>query len=84
LVSFLDAKRIANCIQLLFVALTDGIHVGVRVVLIDGNEFGSKSQTNDRNVDFLFTHKIQSIVSGLPRQIHPFKHGISPRQYRAF
>lgn len=66
LVTFLYTERIANRIELLLVTLANGVHVGVRMVLINGNEFSSKSQTNDRNIDFLLAHKIQSIFLGCP------------------
>jgi hypothetical protein len=38
--------------QLLLVALANGMQVGIRMVLVNGDELGAKPQSHDGNVDF--------------------------------
>src|SRR5262249_42621775 len=49
----LDLERVADRVEFLRVALTDGIHVGVRVVLVDRDELGSEAEPDDRHFHFL-------------------------------
>ena len=46
-------KRVADLVQLLGHALADRVHLGVRMILIDGNELGPEPQANDRDA-YLF------------------------------
>ena len=45
------AEGVANVIELLARALADGVHVGVGVLLVDGDELGSKTKADDGDVD---------------------------------
>lgn len=55
-VSRFYVERIANGIQLFGITLADGVHVGVGMALINGNEFSPESQSDDGNVDFSLSH----------------------------
>ena len=57
IISFFNLERIAQFIQILLISLTNGIHISVRVSLINGNKFRSKAKTYNRNVNFF--HKIK-------------------------
>ncbi len=48
----LDAERITDFIEFFRVALANGIHVRMRVTLINGDELGSEAQSDDGNIDF--------------------------------
>ena len=50
-----DAERVAQLVELLLAALADGVHLGLRMVLIDGNELGPKTQTHDRHANLLLS-----------------------------
>ena len=56
-VAFFDGKRVANLVQLLLRALADGIHLRVRMTLINRKEFRSKSQPDDGDVDLALAHE---------------------------
>ena len=55
-VALLHTECVANGIQLLFGALANGIHRGVGVALIDGNEFSAESETDDGHLNLSSTH----------------------------
>ena len=62
-----DAERVADLVQLLFVPLADGVHVGVGMGLIDRNELRPETQADDRHVDFFvrcFRHERQVLRKG--------------------
>ena len=44
------------------VALADGVHVRVRMTLVDGDEFRSESQADDGDVDLVRTHNGLSLI----------------------
>ena len=48
-----DAEGVADLVQLRLVPLADGVHVGMRMGLVDRNELGPEPQTDDRHVDLL-------------------------------
>src|SRR5437588_2444214 len=52
-VAHLDAELVAALVEPFFIAAAEGVHLGKRMVLVDGNEFGPKAEANDRNPDFL-------------------------------
>jgi len=54
--AFGHAERIADFVKFLVRSLADGVHVGVGVMLINGNKLCPKAQTDDRDVDFLLGH----------------------------
>jgi hypothetical protein len=49
----IDLPVITALLQLVGVALADGVAVGVGVLLPDGDELGSESEADDCDVDFL-------------------------------
>src|SRR5688500_172134 len=55
-VTFLDAERVADVIQLFLRALANGVHVGVGMLLINGDEFGPEPQPNDGDVNLTLAH----------------------------
>lgn len=55
-ITFIDAKRVADGIQFGLGALADRIHIGVWVLLINGNEFGAETEPNDGDVNFTLVH----------------------------
>lgn len=46
--------------QPLFPPLADGIHVGVRVQLVNRDEFLAETKPDDGDVEFLFAHAVLS------------------------
>src|SRR5205823_2147093 len=50
------AESFADHVQLSFGALTDGVHVGTGMALINGNKLGPKAQTNNGYVEFARAH----------------------------
>ena len=53
LVAHAHTPVITAFLELLGIALTDGIAVRVRMLLPDGDELGSESETDDGDVEFL-------------------------------
>ena len=54
--TLVDAKSVADLVHFGFVAPADPVHVGLRVFLIDRNELGTKTQPDDRYIDFFVGH----------------------------
>ena len=52
-VTDVDSKIIPGLVQLFPRALADGVHVGMRIALINRNEFFSEFETDDGDVQFL-------------------------------
>jgi hypothetical protein len=50
-----DTEIITDRVELVFVALADGVTTRVRMFLPEGNKLGAKAKTNDGNVQ-LFAH----------------------------
>ena len=48
--------RAANLVELRFVTLADGVEVRVRMLLVNGNEFGAKTKADDCYVYFAVAH----------------------------
>ena len=72
-VAFLDAERIADRIELRPVTLADRVQVGLGMPLVEGDEFSSETQTDNRNIDFSFTHgcsgsRVCDVLHKLPAQ----------------
>ena len=55
-VAFVDAERVADGVELGLGALADGIHVGVWMPLINGDEFCAKTQTDNCDINFTLVH----------------------------
>src|SRR5262249_15001099 len=51
-----DAEGITHLIEFTLGALADSVHVGQRVLLVNGDELGAKAQTDDRHVELLVGH----------------------------
>jgi len=51
-------ERIANGVQLLFCALANGVHVRLGMPLVNGNEFGPKSEAYNGHVDLSNIHHL--------------------------
>jgi len=68
-VASLHAERVADGIQLFAGALADGVHIGVRMPLIDGDKLRAKAQPDDGHVDLPFAHasKIAVTSGGLQK-----------------
>ena len=47
-----NAEVIADLLQLALGALADGVHLGVGMVLVDRDELGPETETDDRHADF--------------------------------
>jgi hypothetical protein len=62
-VSFCHAKSVADGIQLFAGALADGVHVGVGMALVDGDEFGAKAQPDNGDVNFSLAHALRIAVT---------------------
>ena len=58
-VAFFDFEGVADLIELVPRTLADGVHAGVGVPLINGNEFSSKTEANYGDVYFAVTHRSQ-------------------------
>ena len=52
-VARLDAELVAALVEFRLVAPADGVHLGVRMVLVDGNELGPEAEADDGDADFL-------------------------------
>ena len=52
-VALLDAEVVAHGVELLRVALADGVAAGVRVLLPEGDEFGPEAEADDGDVEFV-------------------------------
>ena len=52
LVALLHAESLAHRIQLVLRALANGVHVRLGVALVNGDELGSESETDDGDVEF--------------------------------
>ncbi len=48
-----DPELIATFIQLRFVAPTDGVHLGIGVSLVNGDEFSAKAQPDNGDANLL-------------------------------
>ena len=57
LIPFRDTVLVADFVQLLLRALADGIHVRVRVVLVDRDEFLAKPQSDNCDIQLVTAHK---------------------------
>src|SRR6185503_3239704 len=53
----LHPEGLADGVQLFRRALANRIHVGIGMALVNGDEFGSESESDDGNVQFPVTHK---------------------------
>ncbi len=51
-----DFEVIANLIEFFLVALADGVHVGLGMLLIDGDEFSAETQADNGDVGFAVGH----------------------------
>jgi hypothetical protein len=49
-------ERLADLAELFLVALADGVHVGLRMALVDGNELGAEAEADDGDVVTLLGH----------------------------
>ncbi len=56
-VTLLHAKGIADRVQFFARPLANGVHAGVGMALVDGNEFGPETEADNSNVQFPVTHK---------------------------
>ena len=62
-VARLDAEAVADLVELLLVAPADGVHLGVRMALIDGNELGAEAEADDGDANLLVSgHRRLSLV----------------------
>jgi hypothetical protein len=52
-VAFFDSKGIADGVEFGLGALADGVHVCLRVALINGDEFGTEPEADDGHIHFL-------------------------------
>lgn len=52
LVALFHPERLPDGIQLLLRALADGVHVRQGMPLVDGDEFGTEAESDDRDVQF--------------------------------
>ena len=52
-----DAKGVADLVELVAGALANRGHRGVRMLLIDGNEFRAEAQPNEGDTNFLVAHE---------------------------
>ena len=50
--SLFDAELVADLFERIRIALTDRRHLGVGMALIDGNEFGAESESNNSDARF--------------------------------
>ena len=55
-VPFLHPECVADCIQFLARALADRVHVRLGMALVDGDEFGTKAQPDDGDVNLSRAH----------------------------
>jgi hypothetical protein len=55
-VTVFHPKGIANRVQLFGRALANGVHVGVRMPLVDGDEFRAKTESDNGDIDATLTH----------------------------
>ena len=62
-VPILDAKRVADRIQFFAGALADGVHVGARMPLVDGNKLRAESQPDYGDVNFSLAHALRIDVT---------------------
>jgi hypothetical protein len=54
-VALLDVEGVADGIELILAALANGVHIGIRVILVDGDELCPEAQAGYGNID-LFIH----------------------------
>src|SRR5207247_2531429 len=59
-VALLDAKGVADRVEVLLGALADGAEVGLGMTLINGDELRAKTQTDDGEVDLALAHGWQT------------------------
>ena len=62
-VPVLHAKRVADRIQFCAGALADGVHVGARMPLVDGNKLGAEAQPDYGDVNFSLAHALRIDVT---------------------
>jgi len=51
-VALLHSEGVAHGIQLVLGTLADGVHLGLRMALVDGDELGTESESDDGDVEF--------------------------------
>ena len=51
-VPLVDAELVADLVQFRLIALADGLHVGLRMGLVDRNELGPEAEPDHRDVEF--------------------------------
>lgn len=56
LVSFGDAKSIADQVQISFISTTNGENICVWMALVDGDKLGAETETDHGNIDLLLRH----------------------------
>ena len=56
-IAFLDPQGLTDLVEPLSVSLADGIHSGVGVFLVDGDELGPKAQADNGHVHSFLVHK---------------------------
>ena len=66
-VARLDAEAVAALVELFLVASADGVHLGIRVALIDRDELGAEAEADDGDTDLLVAaHDVLHSVSAHP------------------
>ena len=64
-VTLFDAVLVADLVQLFLGALADGVHVGVGMALVNGDEFRSEPEADDGHIDFFIAHRFRIYAGGL-------------------
>ena len=72
------AEGVADRVQFRRVALADGVHVGVRMALVDGDEFRAEAEADDGDVDPALAHDDLDLVLRLNRHATPGRDKESP------
>jgi hypothetical protein len=57
-VPVLQSELVPDRVQPFLVSLADGIQLGVRMMLVDRNEFFPKSKSDDRYINLLVSHGV--------------------------
>ena len=63
-ITFFDSELVADFIERGFSALADRRHFGVRVALVNRNEFGAKSKAYDSDTG-IFDGSVHAAIKGL-------------------
>jgi hypothetical protein len=58
LVAHVHAKVVAHRVELVLIALADGVAIGVGMFLPKGNELRAKAETDNGDIDFALTHVV--------------------------